>query len=118
MSPHKRLMVSACALFIMLGFLGVGVFMSVPQKEVTETFAEDRTSPSAPQEDPLEDKNFTLKIQDGVLVVFSEADDIRPLIVTDIYASTLRHSDRQMLERGIVANGEVELLTLLEDFSS
>lgn len=88
------------------------------KNEEAAVFSESQDLPPAGKEIFQDKQSFTLKIQDGVLVVFNEADDLRPIIVTDIFASTLRHSDREMLERGIVANGEVELLTLLEDFSS
>ena len=88
------------------------------KNEEAEAFSESCDIPHSAEDDSLKNQNFTLKIQDGILVVFNEADNLRPFIVTDIYASTLRHADREMLESGIVANGEVELLTLLEDFSS
>ncbi len=118
MKSQKRITIAACALFIMLGILSGGLarFKRVekapenPQTEA-ETFEETEV---------LSEKviNYTLKIQDGVLVVFSETDNTRPIIVTDIYASTLRHLDRERLTEGITVSGDLEMQKLLEDFSS
>lgn len=113
----KRFTVAACALFVMLGFLAGGVSrLWEHETEITKT-----TETSAPIEEtkplPAEEK-YILKIEDGIVVVFNESDMSRPVIVTDIYAGTLRHLDHKRLTDGIVATGDFELLSLLEDFSS
>ncbi len=120
MSKSKRLTIAVCAFFIMLGFLSGGISLlrdSTEEKrhaqpENVDVFLENENN------DEKADVKYTLKIQDGVLVVFNDSDDMRPIIVTDIYASTLRHLDREQLTDGIVVNSEIELQTLLEDFTS
>ena len=118
MSSQKRVTIAACALFIMLGFLSGGLANSgsAPKEAESRTMNEitEEEAPALAEKEPT----YTLKIQDGVLVVYSEADDTRPIIVTDIYASTLRHLDREQLSEGITVSGEIELQALLEDFSS
>ncbi len=118
MSSQKRITIAACAMFIMLGFLGAGI-LKLRKPDKTQESPPDEVSASAEANVLAENKfEYTLKIQDGVLVVFSEADDTRPIIVTDIYASTLRHFDRERLTEGITVNGDLEMQSLLEDFSS
>ncbi len=118
MSSQKRITLAACAMFIMLGFLGGGI-LKTKKQENTPKKPTDEVSTSAETDALAENKTeYTLKIQDGVLVVFSHADDTRPIIVTDIYASTLRHFDRERLNEGITVSGDLEMQMLLEDFSS
>ncbi|MBR5543339.1 MAG: hypothetical protein IKU65_04515 [Oscillospiraceae bacterium] len=114
----KRITVAACALFIMLGFIAGGISKLYEERELKKK--EQETKPaSAPIEETDEaTENYLLKVEDGIVVVFSENDIMRPIIVTDIYASTLRNFDREQLSKGIVASGEAELQSLLEDFSS
>ncbi len=120
MSSQKRLTIAACALFIMLGFLSGGISKLWESKKENSDAPTENVDAFSPAEDEklLENEKYTVKIQDGILVVFNEADDTRPIIVTDIYAGTLRHFDREQLAEGIVVNGELELQSLLEDFSS
>lgn len=118
MKSQKQITIAACALFIMLGILSGGLARFKreerrPEEPVSETETFSKTE--ALSENVVD---YTLKIQDGVLVVFSESDNIRPIIVTDIYASTLRHFDRDRLTEGITVSGELEMQKLLEDFSS
>ena len=120
MTQRRRLMISASALFITLGFLVIGIAQSAKK----ENFELDNTdiisepaSASKEQVIPPQEK-YVLKIEDGIVVVFNETDMTRPIIVTDIYAGTLRHLDRKKLTDGVVAVGEFELQTILEDFSS
>jgi len=118
MNSKKRVTIAACALFIMLGFLSGGISKLWEEKKPEEKKEQDAPALSEIEEQAEDDSLYTVKIQDGVLVVFSESDDTRPIIVTDIYASTLRHFDRERLTEGIVVNGEIEMQCLLEDFSS
>ncbi len=117
MTSAKKITVSACALFIMLGFVAGGV------SELWEYETEEKniTEVSAPIPEPetvKPEEKYILKILDGIVVVFNESDMTRPIIVTDIYAGTLRHFDREQLNEGIAVNGDFELQSLLEDFSS
>lgn len=119
MNSAKRITVAACALFVMLGFIAGGV--SRLWEYETEAEMSDATEAAAPapsqNELPPQEK-YVLKIEDGIVVVFNETDMTRPIIVTDIYASTLRHFDRAQLTEGIVATGDFELQSMLEDYSS
>jgi len=117
MTSAKKITVSACALFIMLGFMAGGVSELWEYENEATNIAEVSAPLPEPEETKPEEK-YILKILDGIVVVFNESDMTRPIIVTDIYAGTLRHFDREQLSEGIVANGEFELQTLLEDFSS
>ncbi|MBQ8004407.1 MAG: hypothetical protein IJ299_04875 [Oscillospiraceae bacterium] len=117
MTPAKRITVSACALFIMLGFVAGGVSQLWEFESETEATIVESALPAEPEK-PEHNEKYVLKIQDGIVVVFNESDPTRPIIVTDIYAGTLRHFDREQLSQGIVANGEFELQSMLEDFSS
>ena len=120
MNSPKRITVVACALFIMLGILAGGISKlfekdNIEQQE-TPT-AETTFGTEIPKEAPLQ-RDYVLKIEDGIVVVFNEADLTRPIIVTDIYAGTLRNYDRDLLNNGITVSGEYELQSILEDFSS
>lgn len=117
MTSAKKITVSACALFIMLGFMAGGV-SELWEYENEATNTAEVSAPLPEPEEAKPDEKYILKILDGIVVVFNESDMTRPIIVTDIYAGTLRHFDREQLSEGIVANGEFELQTLLEDFSS
>ncbi|MBR3848800.1 MAG: hypothetical protein IKM21_05875 [Oscillospiraceae bacterium] len=118
MSSQKRITIAACAMFIMLGFLGGGILKTKKESPEPKT-ASDEVFASAETDIVTEtDTEYTLKIQDGILAVFAESDETRPIIVTDIYASTLRHFDRERLTEGIVVKGDLEMQKLLEDFSS
>ncbi len=117
MTSAKKITVSACALFIMLGFMAGGVARlweyETEEKKITEVSA------PLPEPETVKPKEkYILKILDGIVVVFNESDMTRPIIVTDIYAGSLRHFDREQLSEGIAVNGDFELQSLLEDFSS
>ena len=125
MNSAKRTTIAACTLFIMLGFVAGGVSQLI-EYEASQKNADTSEASSSvtdiekPEEEIAEtppDK-YVLKIEDGILVVYNERDMLRPIIVTDIYASTLRHHDRAQLTMGVVANDDFELQTMLEDFSS
>ena len=114
----KRITVAACGMFIMLGFIAGGFselreYKKEKQQKEAETFAAEESI----REEEMRQERYVLKIEDGIVVVFNERDMTRPIIVTDIYASTLRHSDKEELTRGIVVNGDFELYSLIEDFS-
>ncbi len=125
MNSKKRITVVACGLFIMLGFLVNGIAMlyenrnaaSEMQDIQTASVSVNTTTYEDPAENKTEDKNYIIKICDGVVVVF-EAGNINPVFVTDIYASTLRKYDRELLSEGITVKGEYELQSIIEDFSS
>lgn len=120
MNSAKRITVAACVLFIMLGFVagGVSQLWDYETSREAENVSEVSVITEANTEDILENNKYVLKIEDGIVVVFNETDMTRPIIVTDIYAGTLRHFDREQLTRGIVANDDFELQSMLEDFSS
>lgn len=113
----KRIVVSASALFIMLALLVGGISKLYETRDRIEK--EEATESSASLIDQAaNDDNYVLRIEDGVVVVFAEKDTTRPIIVTDIYAGTLRNLDREELTRGIYVESETALQQLLEDFSS
>ena len=112
----KRITISACILFIMLGFIAGGVSKSYETKETKlDESAQESSAVAYTEED---DTRYLLRVEDGVVVVFSENDITRPILVTDIYAGSLRNFDREQLMEGIIAESEIELQRLLEDFSS
>lgn len=117
MTSAKKITISACALFIMLGFMAGGV-SELWEYENEATNIAEVSAPLPEPEEPEPEEKYILKILDGIVVVFNESDMTRPIIVTDIYAGTLRHFDREQLSEGIAVSGEFELQTLLEDFSS
>ena len=103
----------------MLGFVVSGVSRIYEEDESLKKPKDEEpafSDETAPRDDEVDE--YTLKIQDGVVVVFSEADNLRPIIVTDIYAGTLRNLDREKLSAGLSVNGEIELQKILEDYSS
>lgn len=120
MNYAKRITVSACALFIMLGFIAGGVSKLWDFESAAEQKKAENTAAIAelPTPEVIPDTKYVLKIEDGIVVVFNEADMTRPIIVTDIYASTLRHFDREQLTCGVIATGDFELQSMLEDYSS
>lgn len=116
MDSKKRITISACVLFIMLGLLVNGIVKTRDEKETSNTSAP--VSSVIQPEAKEDEQHYIMKIEDGIVVVFSDADTTRPIMVTDIYASTLRNYDREELERGISVENERELHALLEDYSS
>lgn len=126
MSPKKRVTVTACMLYIIVGFLicGISVFRDayVNETKKEETYPPDAISVSSENsesENPKADTGkYILKIIDGIVVVFKESDMVHPIIVTDIYASTLRNFDRDQLNEGVVAENEWDMQCMLEDYSS
>ena len=61
---------------------------------------------------------FTLAQHDGCVAVYSASDRENPLLVTDISLSSLRKTDRELIERGIAVSSHDEILGLLEDLGS
>lgn len=119
MNSAKRITAAACALFVMLGFIAGGVSrLWEYETEAEMSSATEAAAPAPSQQELPPQEKYVLKIEDGIVVVFNETDMTRPIIVTDIYASTLRHFDREQLTEGIVANGDFELQSMLEDYSS
>ena len=123
MNSSKRITVVACALFVMLGFVAGGISMlfepdeeEPAEMQTEETSADMGTIPR--DEEEKKEKDYVLKIEDGIVVVFNETDLTRPIIVTDIYAGTLRNFDKEQLNSGIKVSGDYELQSILEDFSS
>lgn len=117
MTSAKKITVSACALFIMLGFMAGGV-SQLWEYETAEKSVAEVSAPIPEPKPVIPEEKYILKILDGIVVVFNETDMTRPIIVTDIYAGTLRHFDREQLNEGIAVSGDFELQTILEDFSS
>ena len=119
MIPQKRITVAACALFIMLGFVAGGI----SKLDRDSTSAREALSDSAitdsenTRREELPQTNYVLKIEDGIVVVYNEKDMLRPIMVTDIYAGSLRHADKEALSEGISVCGDFELYSLIEDFS-
>lgn len=60
---------------------------------------------------------YILKEHNGYVAVFSSKDS-ELLEVTGIPVSSLRVTDRNLLETGIAADSRETMLTLLEDFNS
>ncbi len=122
MNTLKTKTISACALFIMLGLVVSGISNLYNTKGEENTSAENATeavvtSASVADEDDIDPK-YVLKIQDGIVVVYGENDLTRPIIVTDIYAGSLRHFDKAALTEGVMANNYTEMQCMLEDYSS
>ncbi len=70
-----------------------------------------------PEEPPVTVR-FTLAQHDGCVAVYSASDREKPLLVTDISLSSLRQTDRELIERGIGVSSHEEVLGLLEDLGS
>lgn len=60
---------------------------------------------------------YLMKNHDGRLAVF-QAQEQSPLLVFDIYVSTLPEYDQRLLQEGIPAEGEEQLTKLIEDYIS
>ncbi|MBQ7120347.1 MAG: hypothetical protein IJO09_09045 [Oscillospiraceae bacterium] len=125
MNSQKRIAISACILYIMVGFL-ICVISTSQKREENESKKEEiipqtSISVSSDQSVPKKDmppEKYVLKIVDGIVVVFKDSDMEHPLIVTDIYASSLRNFDRERLSEGIIAETELDMQCMLEDYSS
>ena len=117
MMPQKRTTVAACALFIMLGFVAGGIARLDREMQLTDEALSEATATVENVDEEIPQNNYVVKIEDGIVVVYKDNDLSRPIIVTDIYASTLRHRDREELNEGIAVNGDFELYSLIEDFS-
>ena len=117
MMPQKRITVAAFTLFIMLGFVAGGIAKLDRESNLANEALSESTIADTKDVVELPETNYIVKIEDGIVVVYNEKDLSRPIIVTDIYASTLRHSDREELTDGIAVCGDFELYSLIEDFS-
>lgn len=69
------------------------------------------TAASGPQ------SRYLIKNHGGRLAVF-QAQEQSPLLVFDVYISTLPEYDQQLLQEGIPAEGEEQLTRLIEDYVS
>ncbi len=124
MSPQKRVTITACMLYIVLGFLVCGMSLSReynPEKSNSqndEKYDVISVSSEKKNSEIAEPDKYILKILDGIVVVFKESDMIHPILVTDIYASSLRNLDRERLSVGIIADNDFVLQCMLEDYSS
>ena len=117
MMPQKRITVAACALFIMLGFIAGGIAKLDREATLTKEALSENTVSAESHNEEIPQINYVVKIEDGIVVVYNDNDLSRPIMVTDIYASTLRHRDREELNEGIVITSDFELYSLIEDFS-
>ncbi len=115
MELHLKWKLTALAVLVVLAAAASGTAI--------RSFAQTR--PEAGPAVPVVDDRYTdfasaayiLKESGGYVAVFS-SNTSQPLEVTAIPVSTLRQADQTLLETGITAANEEELLQLLEDFGS
>jgi len=103
--------------------LGISVFLTVlALLFALSAFAQARPvkgSGSLPESGGENNQGaYVLREQDGYIAVYRDASGVQSVEKTDIDVDTLRRVDRDMLEQGIAAKTEDELLCLLEDFGS
>ena len=67
---------------------------------------------------PAPEDTLMLGAWQGSVAVFSGGDPAQPLSVTDIALSSLRATDRALIERGLPVASQEDLQTLLEDLGS
>ncbi|MBQ7692496.1 MAG: hypothetical protein IJT29_02685 [Oscillospiraceae bacterium] len=65
-----------------------------------------------------EDAAYFLREEEGYVAVFVDRRERESLRRTEIEASSLRAADRLLLQKGIPAGDNLELLSLLEDLGS
>ena len=61
---------------------------------------------------------YVLREYEGQIAVYVSGDTENPVLLTGILTSSLRKTDRELLQEGISARGDEELAKLLEDFGS
>lgn len=66
---------------------------------------------------PVPQAKYLMKNHGGRLAVFQPQED-SPLLIFDVYISTLPEYDQQLLQEGIPAEGEEPLTRLIEDYIS
>ncbi len=67
---------------------------------------------------PAAETAYVLMEYDGQIAVYVSGDEKTPVLLTGILTSSLRKTDRELLQEGIPARGDEELAKLLEDFGS
>ncbi len=80
--------------------------------DVPETAAVSAVTGTAGEE------RYFLRLEGDHIEVYSQNGTNRPVMRVEIDAVSLREGDRQLLSRGISADGYEEALRLLEDFNS
>ncbi len=70
------------------------------------------------REKPAPEETLRLGAWQGSVAIFDGTDPETPRSVTDIALSSLRATDRALIERGFPVRSEEELQTLLEDLGS
>ena len=70
------------------------------------------------REKPAPEETLRLGAWQGSVAIFDGTDAETPRSVTDIALSSLRATDRALIERGFPVHSEEELQTLLEDLGS
>lgn len=61
---------------------------------------------------------YFLRSCDGYVAVYADRREKQPMTVTDIEVSSLRRTDRALIQKGIPVADTTELLYLLEDLGS
>ncbi len=119
MNTQKRITVSACALFIMLGFVASGLSELRNFNDTKEdiSISEEAIETSRASE-ATENEGFIIKLDNGYIAVFSKLNDEKPLYTTEIHEGVLRNLDKESLTSGIFAEDPAALAALLEDFGS
>lgn len=78
-------------------------------------FSEGRARAKLPD---VGEGSFVLGEVDGNVAIFAGGDMDAPVSVTNIELDQLREADREMINSGLVAGSESELMQLLEDLGS
>ena len=66
---------------------------------------------------PIPEEKYLMKSYGGKLAVFRFHED-HPLLIFDVYVSTLPEYDQRLLQEGIPAEGDEQLTRLIEDYIS
>lgn len=98
--------------------LSFAIFVLTASKSSNHQIDKRNPTQFRTQNHTSETSGFLLKEHDGYIAIYSAGQWNTPTMLTKIEVSSLRKVDRDMLEQGISAKTESEMLALLEDLGS
>lgn len=105
----ERIKITVCA---------ITVCIAVTMSAVTVNSLLGNGSADAPSDAKSGADSYILMAYGGRIAVFSASDPGIPITVTGISVSSLRESDRQLIEEGIALETQAQVAQLLEDLGS
>jgi len=93
------------------------IYLEKPTEETISSLPALASAETEQSSQPIPQAKYLMKNHGGRLAVFSPQEE-SPLLIFDVYISTLPEYDQKLLQEGIPAQGEEQLTRLIEDYIS